>query len=309
MTVSEFPESTPRGVSGSDDLFEAEAQLTAFDHTDRILKKGSDGARMTTLDQSTRELLLSISKEERDAIDKLTREFLMSRHTLIYVSVVIFILGFIIVGLLSAVVYAYNFQRSVSQDNIMMNKAQTSPIIVATGHQVEIITSELNVYDLSKIDMVNIVLGSGVNTTSFSLKPTGFVTFLCQHACDSTHVLHIYTNDAVIVYHGNQSYVAEPSARMLTSLIYHNSPSYTTLSKTLFQPHDDASFTQHQSYRINGDRKLFAFLVALVFRPVVSYVVKKVAKEVVREVANEAGKQALQQAQCTYNKYTGRYTC
>jgi hypothetical protein len=226
---------------------------------------------------------------------------------LIYVSIVIFILGFIIVGLLSAVVYAYNLQRSVGSDNVMMNKAQTSPIIMATGHQIDIISSEINAYDLAKIQMVNIVLGSDVNTTSYSLRTTGFVKFLCQHECDSTHVLHIYTNDALIVYHGNTSYIAEPSARLLNSLTYHNSPVYTTLSKTLFQPHMSSD---HVTYSHDGHRKLIIpFIASLLYRPVVTYVVNKVTREVVKEAKNQAVQQAYQAAQCVYNRYYKRYIC
>lgn len=228
----------------------------------------------------------------------------MSRQALMYVSIVIFILGFITVGLLSAVVYAYNIQRCVGSDNVMMNKAQTSPIIMTTGHQIDIISSEINAYDLAKIQMVNIVLGSDVNTTSYSLRTTGFVKFLCQHECDSTHVLHVYTNDALIDYHGNTSYVAEPSARLLNSLTHHNSPVNSTLSKTLFQPHMSSD---HVTYSHDSHRKLIIpFVAGVLFRPLVSYVVKKVAKEVVKEVAS----QAVQKAdQCVYNRYTQKYTC
>jgi hypothetical protein len=188
-----------------------------------------------------------------------------------------------------------------------MNKSGTTPIITASGHDIDIITSEISTINMAKVTMVNFILGAEMNTTSYSLKPTGFAQYLCQHDCLSTHVLHIYTNDAIIVYHGNQSYVADPSARLKNSLTYHNITGAATLGRRLF-PADSSTSTELKEYDGNGRKLYIPVLVwggRLLFPIARNYVIRAVRNEVKKEIRDYA----YSQVQCVYNRYTNQQVC
>jgi hypothetical protein len=114
-----------------------------------------------------------IAKEENDAIQKLTKELLRSRHTLKYVAGVFFLLNFVIVGLLFAVVYSNNYQRSMSSStsNVLMTKDRLTP----QTHDIQVVSSEMSNLDMSEINFVNFVLGTDTNSSSCKLKTTGLV--------------------------------------------------------------------------------------------------------------------------------------
>jgi len=131
----------------------------------------------------------------------------------------------LIIGLTAAIVQYMKETRVKPDTHVMMTYDGKSPAIYSSGYDVTDITSETSPEEIAKVDRINFVLGTGKNTTTFSLKPTGFSIQTCDHDCASTHTLHMYTSEALIVYHGNDAFVANPSENLKLALTHHDVPS------------------------------------------------------------------------------------
>ena len=100
MDTSDLIDVAPH--DSSDDLYEnlTLSPLNVHDKSFTIARNNT-----CTIGKTTMELLINVSIQEKLAVDRLTNEFRRGRHILTFFLIMTFLLGFIIVGLLSVTVY------------------------------------------------------------------------------------------------------------------------------------------------------------------------------------------------------------
>lgn len=174
----------------------------------------------------------------------------------------------LIIGLTAAIVQYMKETRVNSDNHVMTTYDGKSPAIYSSGYSVSELSSESSPEEIAKVERLNFVLGTGTNTTTFSLKTTGFSIQTCDHDCDSKHTLHLYTSEGLIVYHGTDAFVAMPSAQLQYALTHHEVPLEKASPKL----------------------KLMACIPC-------AFVARLVLKWVWKQVKNQAGKWVWQQVQ------------
>lgn len=184
---------------------------------------------------STKDLLITMSQEEKAAIDELTKQFVYSRHLLWIMFLAFFAFSTVIVGLLSAVIYSYNIQRNVSSNNNLLNTDKSDVVGTASVKQATMISSESPMSTLEDVVHLHLTIPSAKGNGDISLKPTGFSRFECTTGCLAKHVVYFYTSEAIVIYHGNMTFLTNPSNAMVQALQYHGAPVYANMTRTLLQ--------------------------------------------------------------------------
>lgn len=154
---------------------------------------------------STQHVLETIHEEEEALAKKIKHSFMASRRLQLFVFFVATIMSGIIIGLVSAVIYASK-DTQISTSGVLTTKDGKSAVITASGYTINDIDSESPLEEISQLNRVFISFGEAKNQTRHMFIPTGFSQLPCLiKGCLSKHILHVYTSEGVIVYHGKVS--------------------------------------------------------------------------------------------------------
>ena len=212
---------------------------------------------------------------------------------LIIMGVFSLISSLVMIGILGYVVFYNNIQRNIDSQNVLTNINNHNQPVATTGYGLlsNDISSELSLAKLSSVTNIMFAIGAGNNNqSSIVLNSNGFAKFPCQADCVSPHVLHFYTSEGTIIYHGDEAYIYMPSPNFLAALQRHNVPQYSNYSRQLMlQTEDDAP--------LSTDRR------RLQWWNLFKVVYKCLSSNYCYKLINWGGKQVY----CQYNKYTGRY--
>lgn len=196
------------------------------------------------------------------------------RMILFYVLPLLVVFSAINCALISVVV-SNQKDYSISHDtNWMTSKDSNEPVATAGAvYDTDDIHSDMNLDEFSSIGRVNLVFGDGENShySTVSLIPTGFARVPCNitqfPSCQSNYTVHMFTNEGVVIYHGEDTFLADPSDR-LKALVAQHHPEQKALQ-----------LSSHQHIHLNWG---WMFVWMLVRRSVTKWVWKK-AKGWVRE--------------------------
>jgi hypothetical protein len=219
-----------------------------------IRKYKSEGKLLTRAPSS-----IIVTDEDKETIETLASEFMFTRpvaRTILIAIIALLLLCFCIIGVLSAVIYSYNVQRYVNEENVLTNKKSTEPVATAGINFVSQINSETSLQALANVDRLEFLIGEGDNSTTLSLKPTGYARFLCSYDCQAKHIIHMYTSEATIIYHANETYLFNPSDSLKNTLTYHETPSYVNMTRRLFVGGDGPRYDVAAA-ALEGQRKLW----------------------------------------------------
>lgn len=217
-------------------------------------------------------MFVQIARQDRAAIDELTKHFLKNRRLGLYAFLIFLGFSILIVGLVAACVQTLKETRVDLDSHVSTTYDRKNPVIYSSGYTATDLSSETAPEEVAKVDRMNFVLGTGKNTTTYSLKSTGFAIMTCDHNCTSTHTLHLYTSEALIIFHGRTAAIANPSQNLQLALAHHDIPS-TAISQMV------------------ASRKLFYWgLLVWVLR----------SRWVQRRIINAAGKYVWQNVQEQY---------
>lgn len=153
-----------------------------------------------------------------DVVKASEREAAATRRMFRFLAAAVFALIAMNAGFQSYLIYANNIQSSVNANtNMLMNRQGDIPVATASAFDMLSIDSEISKTELSRMTSIDFIIGGN---TAISLATNGFAQFPCKVDCKSPNVLHIYTADATIIYHGKQMYIGNPSNALQASLLH-----------------------------------------------------------------------------------------
>ena len=214
-------------IAASDIEFKLEDQVPSFE------KKQKDHQAITfECSDDTKDFFLRLADKDRLAVKELIQQSVLNRRLVRYAVSFFMVFALLIVGLVAASIQVLK-ETKLNYDTHVSTYDGSNAAIYSSGCEITDINSDSSHDEIGKIERINFVLGSGKNITTFSLKPTGFSTMLCDHDCNSANVLYMYTSEGVLVYHGKEMYIANPSENILLALNRHDVPSSKS-SRRLF---------------------------------------------------------------------------
>ncbi len=239
-----------------------------------------------------------------------------SRRLLITIGGMLCFFSIVIISLVGGLIHLLKDTKVSSTSNVLMTADGKNSVVTAQGAILDAIDSDAPFSDLSSVSHIILDFGVGSNATSINLTPTGYARMLCTQAeCPSKYTLFFYTTEALVVYHGKDALLMNPSdnlryllqrqevtptpqhARHLLEFnsdlnpfveYEHDNPEHRRLWDSLGVGDYDPANEEH--------RKLwFWVLVGFVWRAVRSYVW--------RYVRNRVGNWVYQQVACYTNGY------
>jgi hypothetical protein len=207
------------------------------------------------------------------------------RMILFYVLPLLVVFSAINCALVSVVV-SNQKDYTISHDtNWMTSKDSDEPVATAGAvYDTDNIHSDMDPDEFSSIGRVNLVFGDGGESSHYStvsLIPTGFARVPCNTtqfpSCQSNYTVHMFTNEGVVIYHGEDTFLANPSDR-LKSLVEIHHPEQKALQ-----------LSSHQHIHLNWG---WMFVWMLVRRSVTKWVWKRAKGWVLEQVMEWTWEQA-----------------
>ena len=199
---------------------------------------------------STNAILHALKEEEADIVDTITNALMGSRKLALVLFGILFATSICIVSLTGAAVYL--IKDSSAENGMLVDKSSGEVLATASTFSVDReLTSESSLDHFAEVMRINMVFGEDEATQTYlSLIPTGFVKASCNATyvtCTSENTVYMFTNEGTIVYHGSDSYLADPSEK-LQSLLGAHHPSLHAASKALLESPHHVHLTGWWSY-------------------------------------------------------------
>jgi len=177
--------------------------------------------------KSTYAILQAIHEEGDEIINLTTQKFLANTKFNLILFLILFTTALSIVALTGAVVYLV--KDTSANDGYLTSKGSDAPLATASAFSLSSeISSDSNLDEFADIDRVNLIFGEqgSQNVTTVSLIPTGFTRVICNSTqfstCDSKFTVHMFTNDGIVIYHGKETFLTDPSDRLKALITLHH---------------------------------------------------------------------------------------
>jgi len=243
-----------------------------------------------------------------------------SRKLLLTIGGMLCFFSIAIISLVGAVIHLMKDTKILTSgtSSVLMTADGKNSVITAQGIVFDEIDSEASFSSLSSVSHIVLEFGTLNNATAINLTPTGYSRMLCTQAdCTSKHTLFFYTTEALVVYHGKEAYLLNPSDNLKYLLEHKEVTPVPQHARHLLEFSDSPKFQSHTEYDHGNPehRRLWESLGVgeydhtneahrkLWWWALVGYVWKAVRGYVWRWVRDYAGRWVQRQVACYTNGY------
>ena len=118
-------------------------------------------------------------------------------------------------------VVVYEMRVGVVKGNQLVSTKDGTVVGTGISMTYGAISSDMEMQELSAISNIMFELGTGTNTTSFSLTTNGVSRTACVTNCVSDYITTFFTSDGLVIYSGTDVFISNPSVSLLNAMTLH----------------------------------------------------------------------------------------